>query len=182
MAPLQKAFLLTTCLFLFSWGSALAQGLPPATLFGTGQQICNYQYAIPNGGNCVTYGPALEQKLSAVQQDMDRIKLQYVSTNSVLREELRKLRQQVHWEVLVVWYTGSCWWSLSKRGVGGLVYWEVLVVWYTGSCWWSGILGVVGGLCLREVLVVWYTGSCWWSGILGGVGGLVYWEFLVVSV
>ena len=102
MAPLQKAFLLTTCLFLFSWGSALAQGLPPATLFGTGQQICNYQYAIPNGGNCVTYGPALEQKLSAVQQDVDRIKLQYVSTNSVLREELRKLRQQVYWEVLVV--------------------------------------------------------------------------------
>ena len=95
MAPLQQVFLFTTSLLLSSLGSALAQGLPPATLFGTGQQICNYQYAIPNGGNCVTYGPALEQKLSAVQQDMDRIKLQYVSENTILREELRKLRQQV---------------------------------------------------------------------------------------
>lgn len=64
-------------------------------LFGTGQQICNYQYAIPNGGNCVTYGPALEQKLDAVQQDMDRTKLQYVSENTIMREELRKLSQQV---------------------------------------------------------------------------------------
>ena len=69
--------------------------------------------------------------------------------------------------MLVVWYTGRYWWSLSKR---------VLVVWYTGRCWWSlskrdrcwwyGILGGVGGLCLRET----------------GVGGMVYWEVLVVSV
>lgn len=72
---------------------AAGSGATPQ-MFGTGQQICNYQYAIPHDGNCVTYGPALERKLDAVQQDMDRTKLQYVSENSVLREELRKLNQQ----------------------------------------------------------------------------------------
>lgn len=96
MAKIQlQQVLFTTAWFLCAWGSAVAQGLPPATLFGTGQQICNYQYAIPNGGNCVTYGPALEQKLSAVQQDVDRSKLQYVSQNTIILEEIRKLRQQV---------------------------------------------------------------------------------------
>ena len=89
--------------------------------------------------------------------------------------------------MLVVWYTGRCWWSLSKRdrcwwygilggvgglclretGVGGMVYWEVLVsLSKRDRCWWYGILGGVGGLCLRET----------------GVGGMVYWEVLVVSV
>ncbi|KAL8568799.1 hypothetical protein ACOMHN_000082 [Nucella lapillus] len=63
-------------------------------LFGTGQRICNYQYAISSGGNCATYGPSLERHLDAVQQDMDSLKLQYVSQNTVLQEEIRKLRQR----------------------------------------------------------------------------------------
>jgi len=67
-------------------------------LFGTGQQICNYQYAIPNGGNCVTFGPALEQKLDALQREVGRSQLQQVAENTILSEhgdELNKLKQQL---------------------------------------------------------------------------------------
>ena len=52
--------------------------------------------------------------------------------------------------MLVVWYTGRCWWSLSKRD----------------RCWWYGILGGVGGLCLRETGV---GGMVYWEVLVVSV-------------
>ena len=49
----------------------------------------------------------------------------------------------------MVWYTGRCWWSLSKRD----------------RCWWSGILGGVGGLCLKECV----SGLVYWEVLVVSV-------------
>ena len=101
MARFQPNFFVLVTLVTLSCsltGSTLAQGLPPALPFGTGQQICDYKYAIPSGEDCSKYAPALQQTLDAVQRDMDRVKLQFVSQNTVLLEEIRKLKEEVrHW-------------------------------------------------------------------------------------
>lgn len=53
-----------------------------------GRELCTYQLAIPVGGNCVTDGPAVQQKLEALQQDIQHAKLQALSETNALQDQI----------------------------------------------------------------------------------------------
>ncbi|KAK7473567.1 hypothetical protein BaRGS_00035170 [Batillaria attramentaria] len=66
----------------------------PSTLYGTNQQICNYQFAVPPGSNCVRTGQDLKQQITALQDDVQRTKLSNVQQNTILQEQIDKLNKQ----------------------------------------------------------------------------------------